>query len=353
MKEALAIKALASLLKWEEPELLGLGLRLQLLARVKYDSYEGYRPGQKFLENLIACLYQLNEGERQVAITFILDRLVFISRAELCHAIETVYPDLVRREIIRCVSGELGIPPHLVASITGQPEFMARLRSTLVVGLSDGARLDMLRRASELSTEQFYPGPEFAPKRLDSLLGKLQETPDMEEATFSEVFLVEDFSGSGYTLIHSDDGEWEGKLIRAAEQITGYTPSHFSPDLRVRVVLYVASESAVLLVRDRLAAAGLDWPLLAVQVVPMEARETNSQLEALCERFFDKDVLFDDHLAKGGAHGHLGFSGAALPVVLHHNTPNNSISLLWADSSNEPNSALKRRAVFPRHSRHR
>ena len=42
---------------------------------------------------------------------------------------------------------------------------------------------------------------------------------------------------------------------------------------------------------------------------------------------------------------------AALPVVLHHNTPNNSISLLWADTTDREDGS-KRHALFPRYERH-
>src|SRR5947199_10188160 len=36
-----------------------------------------------------------------------------------------------------------------------------------------------------------------------------------------------------------------------------------------------------------------------------------------------------------------GFAGGGLPLVLSHNTPNNSIGLLWADRSEEHTSELQ------------
>lgn len=45
---------------------------------------------------------------------------------------------------------------------------------------------------------------------------------------------------------------------------------------------------------------------------------------------------------------YLGFDECALPLVLSHNTPNNSLPILWQDSDN--NNQFK--GLFPRISRH-
>ncbi len=58
----------------------------------------------------------------------------------------------------------------------------------------------------------------------------------------------------------------------------------------------------------------------------------------------------DEHEAKGGTDTiKRGFAACALPLVLAHNCPNNSIYLLWADPL-EKGSA---RGLFPRIVRHR
>ena len=65
------------------------------------------------------------------------------------------------------------------------------------------------------------------------------------------------------------------------------------------------------------------------------------------ERYYDKSIM-DRHLAKGGNDAKHGYAGCSLPLVLAHNTPNNSIYLLWADKP-----GLETKALFPRVSRHR
>ncbi len=56
----------------------------------------------------------------------------------------------------------------------------------------------------------------------------------------------------------------------------------------------------------------------------------------------------DKHIQVGGtADAQLGFAGCALPVVLSHNTPNNSVYILWGPES------FRFFGLFPRVSRHR
>jgi hypothetical protein len=57
----------------------------------------------------------------------------------------------------------------------------------------------------------------------------------------------------------------------------------------------------------------------------------------------------DSHFTKGGTSDpKYGFAGCALPIVLSHNTPNNSVYILWGRNENYTFHGL-----FPRISRHR
>ena len=51
----------------------------------------------------------------------------------------------------------------------------------------------------------------------------------------------------------------------------------------------------------------------------------------------------------------LGFGGCALPLVLEHNTPNNAVALLWAETDGDVRegvSAPSMRPLFRRRQRH-
>jgi hypothetical protein len=64
------------------------------------------------------------------------------------------------------------------------------------------------------------------------------------------------------------------------------------------------------------------------------------------ERYFDQEAD-DEHGAVGGTTKRYGYANGRLPVVLAHNTPNNSVYLLWAEDVHAV------RGLFPRVSRHR
>jgi hypothetical protein len=68
-------------------------------------------------------------------------------------------------------------------------------------------------------------------------------------------------------------------------------------------------------------------------------------MEPLIEQYYDKSIE-DQHTGVGGADVKYGFARCGLSLVLPHNTPNNSLALLWAETE-------KVRALFPRVQRHR
>lgn len=65
------------------------------------------------------------------------------------------------------------------------------------------------------------------------------------------------------------------------------------------------------------------------------------------DKYYDKRAS-DKHIAVGGTDdARLGFAACALPIVLAHNSPNNSIYMLWGPENYSPF------GLFPRISRHR
>jgi hypothetical protein len=355
MRDDLAEKVLAHVMSWDSAQIAQFGACLQDLARYKYDEYEGFGPGEKFVESLAAWLWQLEPGERADAIHFVLTSLVFVSRLELDHVIGMVYPDVIRPILIRRAAQELSLPPYKVAKITASREFRELERKTLVLGLADGSRLDRLRRASpKLSHEQVYLAPEIGDDTRQSMHQKLTEALQKRDldgpAEFRQVILVDDFSGSGYTLLHWEKGRWDGKLVRLKKHLNELiTDKLVASDAAVCLILYLASASAYCTLKERIDRARFGWDLEVVQILPDFLSQNGKSIAALSQKYFDP-VLRDEHKDKGGNPA-LGFGGVALPVVLHHNTPNNSVGLLWADTS-ERDDGANRRALFPRRERH-
>lgn len=358
MKSELAEELLNELMGWDRAAFQEKVRRLEALATYKLDEYGNFRPGVKFFESLAAWLDQFDDSvERATALDFVLDRLIFISDAEMTHLVELVYPDHIEQVLRRRVAARLGCSPFAVSAIVGDDAFTAIRRRSLVLGASDGARLDRLRRSAPfLSHEQFLQSTEppvdlvspMATKLGEALAGWSIDAP----ASFEHVFLVDDFAGSGETLLRfdADEDRHKGKLVKLATAISNLREKHLvTEDTEVTIILYVATAAARQHLNDTLAESSLPaWEIRIVQELPGWVRvdTQDAAFAELCERYYD-GVFTDDH--KGRAP--LGYAGGALPVVLSHNTPNNSVCLLWADSTGEPGS-LDRRALFPRYERH-
>jgi hypothetical protein len=351
VKDELAESLLAAVMGWGSEEVAAHVPALQALASFKYDEYEGFSAGVKFVERLASWLDQFSADERHTAISFVLKQLVFISRAEMDHAISLVYPDMIRPILIRRAAAELGIGAHRLAAIVENPAFQTLERQTLILGMADGARLDRLRRASSrLSHEQFslvIEVGEAAIDMRDKLAEALSERGLPGEPVFRQIVLVDDFSGSGFTLIRPDGSSWKGKLPKAASQIKQMQETGIvAEDASVAVALYVVTRRALVHVAEHCAGAGLEWPVFEGQILEDGIRVSDAAMVALCRAYYDPK-LDDQH--KGSPV--LGFRDVALPLVLSHNTPNDSLALLWGDTTDREDS-LQRRALFPRYERH-
>lgn len=360
MKDELLRHALARALAWDGFEVSTRGAELQALAALKYDEYEGYGPGEGFLEHLTAWLTQMDPADRQRAAEFVRNELVFVSRAELDHLIGTVYPDIVRPLLIGRTADLLGVPKWRIKNIVSSPTFDKVHRNTLVLGLADGARIDRLRRSSEFSHEQFFLAPELSEASWKRMAGKLRAAMADDEARFEQVLLVDDFAGSGTTSLRYEEGEgWTGRLERTRDHLETIA-RHKEIALRavvenptVWVLFYIASAQAEMTLQKGLEDRGLDWQLHIVQRISSGIQVQDDGVLDMCRRYFDPanyDIL-GDHIKMSEGDVRVGFGDGRLPLVLSHNTPNNSISLLWADTMGRP-SSNNQRGLFPRRHRH-
>lgn len=356
MKSELAEELLATLMNWDRSAFQEKVRQLDALAAYKFDEYGNFRPGVRFFESLASWLAQFeHQNDRATALNFVLDRLIFISDAEMTHLIELVYPDHIDLVLRTLVASDLNAPSHEVSRIVNDPVFTGTRRRSLILGASDGARLDKLRRSAPfLSHEQFLQSCEppvalIAPMR-DKLTQALKQLNVEMPDTFAHVFLVDDFAGSGETLLRKEGDKFKGKLTKLRDAIKLLAQEGLvSDDITVTLILYVATEQAKEHLSQIICDSDLpSWAVRVVQVLPKTVRvdQSDTEFADLAIRMYDESTT-DEH--KGRAP--LGYADCALPVVLSHNTPNNSVSLLWADTTQGTNT-LQRRALFPRYERH-
>ncbi len=369
VKDALAENLLAHVLEWDPEDMARERPLLQAMASYKYDDYQQFSPGMRFIESLARWLAAFpTTEERFMAYNFIKTRLVFCSAVEINHLVEMAYPDHIRPFLIHSVAREIGVNPRHIASITNGDSFRIRQRQCLFLGLSDGARIAEFRRANrELNNEQIWQTHELSVARAQELLAKLAEHVGHLSGTgqiqtglrFRTVVLLDDFSASGTSYYRlKADGSGSGKIAtfhRAISDPTGTLSQIVYPTgTEVIVLLYMATKVANKHLREHLTPLGtkigVTYHVEAVQELSESVRIKpggGEAIENLIDRYYDHSV-FNEHFEKGGtSDAKYGYAAGGLPVVLHHNTPNNSIALLWSYDDREVV------GLFPRVQRHK
>jgi hypothetical protein len=297
--------------------------------------------------------------------------LIFVSAAEMAHLVRSLYPDVIRPVIRRAAAEAMGVSTHSISRVEDSPEFAQALRRSLFLGLSDGARIDAFRRSSpDLDNEQVHAIYGLAESKLAEMreelaaaLAALNGTKtDDGDATFRFVFLIDDFAGTGTTMIRrKKDGSWTGRLKKISDELKQackagvFDPRHVG----VCVCLYMVTQEALDHFELELRAfendGGAAWQrceILYVQHLRESVairRGQDPQLDDFLDRYYS-EVLEDKKSYQVGKKGiKYGYGACGLPLVVHHNTPNNSLYVLWKDGTE----AWPLTPLFRRFERHR
>ena len=154
MQKDLSKRLLSAVLGWSDEEIEKYSQLIGNLAELKYDEYQQYKPGSRFVENLCAWLNQFDKGaERNTAFRFLLNHLVFISISEMHRLIETAYYEHILplfEEDARIVCQE-----PIMESYEKRIAELFKMKA-LFLAMSDGARIDVLRRIAGC-THPFHP----------------------------------------------------------------------------------------------------------------------------------------------------------------------------------------------------
>lgn len=367
MKAELAKRLLSDQMQWADDEAASEFARLELMINYKYDRYHGFEPGSRFYVALLGWLGQFSSVEdRRVAYRFFKEELVFISQREMHHLVNFLMP-MVERHLHGVIANELGI--HLYQTwldATALESVRVLRRRTLFVGLSDGARMDVFRRYNEdiISNEQVVAATEMSLDKWRELEKDLRKAlvkwsvPNGDAAQFKQFCLIDDFTGSGSSLIRWDDNEkkWKGKIPRFCNNYKQFLGESDGNKIPVQIHHYLASANAATQIEQRLQEFGPTAPMfrffatfsykLPPEIVVTD--ESDADLVALIKHCYDPKIE-DDHT---GPDIGLGYRQSGLPLVLDHNTPNNSVALLWARSPVDSTAQHKMRPLFARRKRH-
>ena len=371
MRESLEERMVGKVMGWRTPEQAqGNHRRLRAMAASGYDEYMQFSPGMRFVESMALWLDQFRQDERQAAYEFVVERVLFVTRAQMEHAISIAYPDFVVPALVRQVADESSgrLPFWRVGEILASDEFRILLAQCLFAGMSDGSHMDLFRRSSdEIDHEQVLRSHEVSNTRardlareLDGRISKHDGHGSTPARLFRNVFLIDDFSASGKSYLrgpgHGADSV-AGKIARFWESISdqGDQMSRLvdKDDLRVRVLLYTATDRAVdaILRASRDLLPGANLTVEAVHTIPSTIKLDEDRdpgfYRLVSQGKYGWSEPPDKHVRKGASEKpYLGFDHCALPLILHHNTPNNSLPILHASEKGFS-------GLFPRIRRHK
>ncbi|MDP3392536.1 hypothetical protein [Sediminibacterium sp.] len=344
----------------------------QRMAKYKYDNYEQYGAGMRFIEKLALWLDGMEDADKETALEFIKNRVVFISALEMRLLVEACYPDLIKDILIDTINIQNSYPSYTLNKVINSQEYKMLLRRSLFFGMSDGARIDEFRRANtgKISHEQIYQTYELSEVRAEKMQKELiQDFPGLfgreakeGEDKFQRLFLLDDFSASGTSYL-----KYDKEKDKLKGKIAGLYESVFSKDsklskifdidnLKVYVIIYLCTQQAKNAIESNFdileAKYGHRPQLLTMHTIPQSfALDPSSDQDKLICEICMKDQYYDPklqnkHTDQGGTDVKMGFGGCGLPLILHHNTPNNSVPILWSYENS------KFEGLFPRIPRH-
>lgn len=374
MNEELGLRTLASVMDWDDDSYVTTEYEwLRLMSRFKYDGYSDFVAGARFVESLIRWLQQFEKGKhRNAAYEYVKASLVYISTAEMRKLVELFYRTVVEPRLMRDAADRFGIPPYRVwAHREAALEFAKMRRRTLFMGLSDGARMDVLRHVNHglLVHDQLVGHTQLDKDKWRDLMKKLRSDKVVKDtsATFSSLYVLDDLVASGTTLLRRDPDthEWDGKLTKLRKSISEAEKDGaiFDAGWTLNVHHYVANEAAVSRIETRAVEAQAQLPtdrwftdirFSYGAIIPGSTAlqdERDVEMCQLIDHYYDAEIEKEEHLRQAGiANLKRGYAACGLPLVLDHNTPNNSLAILWAESSGSKGPAMQ--PLFRRRQRH-
>lgn len=379
MRAELAEKLLVKIMDWNSNEVSEQRPLLQALANLKYDEYQQFSPGIRFIESLVKWLSQFEKlEEKKIAYDFIIKQLIFISNDQISHLVNITFSEKINPILIKKTASKLGVSFNFVRKIVESKDYKEILRRSLFIGISDGSKIDLFRRSKrEISNEQVFPSYYISQSKAEDMLKELNK---QYEGKFNSIFLIDDFTASGKSYFRLENGKPGGKIhkfltslfkdekenveenekLEATKENVYKTLINTQEHLNIHIIFYIATRDALDTIKEALntflatlaTKDKLTCNVDAVQIIEKQISENvkgHSAFISLISRdeHFDKSII-DGHFTKGNhSKPYLGFNECALPIILNHNTPNNSLPILWFP---EDSTSV---GLFPRVTRHK
>lgn len=357
MRFDLAKQFLTQLMGWNDIEATEKLREMDLMSDIKYDSYDQFMPGIKFVGNFYLWLSQFKDlQERKLMYDFVSKYIIYINSNQVSYLIDLLYNTkvipLIRSKVVEDfkTKGET-VNKYYYKRLDNSEEFRSHKRKTLFIGLSDGSHIDIIRRNSYLNNDQvltnYYPDD----NKIDSLakdLAASKELKNDDTKKFESIVLIDDFTASGSSFIRKkEDGSFGGKLPTFFEAINKKQKFKdlFIEGYEIYLYFLIATNNSLNHIRGLLDDFMQEHPYLKVEVdcvnlLGDDAKFTNHEeqeakdMMAIIEKdcYINEPALtnaYKESYPDGDKRYHLGYKQCALTVVLNHNTPNNSLPIIW------------------------
>lgn len=355
MRFNLAKQFLVQLMGWDDIEATKRFQEMDLMSDIKYDSYDQFMPGIKFVGNFYLWLSQFKSlQERKLMYDFVSKYIIYINSNQVSHLIDLLYNTkvipLIRSKVFDDFKarGEK-VNKYNYQRLDNSQEFKSHKRKTLFIGLSDGSHIDIIRRNSYLDNDQvltnYYPDDNKILNLAEDLAG-CDEVKDDATKKFESIVLIDDFTASGSSFIRRKaDGTFGGKLptfFQAIEKNQKFKDL-FIEGFEIHLYFLIATKNSMNYIKGLLDEYMKEHKELKVDVdcvhqLGDDAKFTNHQEQeakdmlAIIENYINVPALTDaykESYPAGDTRYHLGYKQCALTVVLNHNTPNNSLPIIW------------------------
>ncbi len=362
MKEEIAEALLSKIMGWSENELSKERLSIQMMEEIKFDDYQQYTQGMRYIESLALWLSKIEEEDRCLLYEFIKNNLIFISETQMRQLIDMSFYCCINPILIKDLTNTCN--KYGINDVNERKNaYKLFRRRSLFLGLSDGAHIDIFRRSHPfLSNEQINIHYDFSKNKVDELKKELSKdiksvkvNKNLIRNEFEYIFLLDDFSASGISFIRKENDEWKGKIAKFLDTLKENDLDYSR--MNVYIILYLATNDSLKYIKNQLdlfkKERGLDveFNAIAVQLVEKVDMQSNEKIEELLNKYYQKygmKQIETTHYTKGEhKNPYLGFNECSLPLVIYHNTPNNSLPIIWFD--NWPFF----KGLFPRVTRHK
>lgn len=378
MNDNLAVSLLAKVTKWDDKRLTKELPKLSFMARTKYDSYSQFDPGFRFMSSFAQWMSQFDKSDVETIYSAFNRHLTFISSEQIKYLVDLMYSSKIKPFIRNLSASKSGLSNYQLKKIENSQEYKIQERLSLIVGLSDGSHIDILRRSGGFSNEQvlpiYYPNEE----KLQDISDELCKD-DLLKGTnrnlFESLFLIDDFTASGTSFARKEDNKFKGKIVKVLkglkpkengeEKASGDESKIVLSDIFVKdrivvnALFCIATEEAIANIKRQVnqflvendMTNLIQFNVDCVQLVKTEEIAQIKQHPGLKnvvkkDQYYDWTIILNDSYRKGKHdEPYWGFNECGLLLVLSHNTPNNTLPVIWEDTD-------KFRGLFPRISRY-